>query len=157
MQVANGCWYDHSRFACQLWLRTQSQARNSKGPLILSASVCVCVFGNDRSNSNKTQTQKMGSIPVLCINVSITIDTMLKFDANVNIDVSVNSFQLKRLGSTSRVIFSGGFCLLASSVWSCSKEALCPRGALWDRTPYRKRNKTRPCDRASCNHIWRTS
>ena len=29
------------------------------------------------------QTQKMGSIPILCININITIDTMLKFDSNV--------------------------------------------------------------------------
>ena len=58
----------------------------------------------------------MGSIPVLCINVNITVDTMLKFDAKVNIGVSVNSSQLKRLGSTGRVIFSGGLCLSASSV-----------------------------------------
>ena len=28
----------------------------------------------------------MGSIPILCINVNITIDTMLKFDVNVNIN-----------------------------------------------------------------------
>ena len=33
----------------------------------------------------------MGSVPIPCINIDITIDTMLKFDAkadvNVNIDV----------------------------------------------------------------------
>ena len=29
----------------------------------------------------------MDSVPILCINVNITIDTMLKFDVNVNIDV----------------------------------------------------------------------
>ena len=30
--------------------------------------------------------QRIGSIPILCINVNITIDTMLDFDANVNTD-----------------------------------------------------------------------
>ena len=28
-QICYGCWYDHSRFACQLWHRTQTQALNS--------------------------------------------------------------------------------------------------------------------------------
>ena len=28
----------------------------------------------------------MGSIRILCIRINITIDTMLKFDANVNVD-----------------------------------------------------------------------
>ena len=32
------------------------------------------------------QMQSMDSIPILCINVNITIDTMLKSDANVIID-----------------------------------------------------------------------
>ena len=32
------------------------------------------------------QMQRMGYKPILCINVNITIDTMMKFDANVNID-----------------------------------------------------------------------
>ena len=32
------------------------------------------------------QVQRLGSIPILCVNINITIDTMLKFDANVNID-----------------------------------------------------------------------
>ena len=49
----------------------------------------------------------MGSIPVLCINVKTTIDTMVKFDvnaeANVNIDdqcgltLTVRLHQLKEL------------------------------------------------------------
>ena len=43
-------------------------------------------FENNRSNNNKTQVQRMGSIPILYINVNITIDRMLKFDANVDID-----------------------------------------------------------------------
>ena len=38
----------------------------------------------------KMQTQRMGSVPILCINVNITIDTMSQFDtkadANINID-----------------------------------------------------------------------
>ena len=28
--------------------------------------------------------QEMGSVPILCINVNITIDTKLKFDANAD-------------------------------------------------------------------------
>ena len=32
------------------------------------------------------QMQWMGPMPILSVNVNIAIDTMLKFDANVNID-----------------------------------------------------------------------
>ena len=38
--------------------------------------------------------QRMSSIPILCVNVNITIDTMLKFDANV--DTNVNEWTLIR-------------------------------------------------------------
>ena len=36
--------------------------------------------------------QRMGSKPILCINVNVTIDTMLKFEADaiVNIDVHLS-------------------------------------------------------------------
>ena len=33
----------------------------------------------------------MGSVPILCINVNITIDTMLKFDANAEASVNVDA------------------------------------------------------------------
>ena len=38
--------------------------------------------------------QRMGSKPILCINVNITIDTMFKFEANaiVNIDAHLGDF-----------------------------------------------------------------
>ena len=32
------------------------------------------------------QTQRIGSISILCVNINITIDTMLNFDANVHTD-----------------------------------------------------------------------
>ena len=33
--------------------------------------------------------QRMGSIPILCIIVNITIDPMLKFDANTDVNVNI--------------------------------------------------------------------
>ena len=32
----------------------------------------------------------MGSIPIFCINVNITIDTMLKFDANADANFNID-------------------------------------------------------------------
>ena len=37
----------------------------------------------------------MGSIPILCININIIIDTMLKFDANADANVNIDD-QCKR-------------------------------------------------------------
>ena len=58
-----------------------------EGPFTLSFNICV--FENNRDNGNRMQMQRMDSIPILCINANFTIDTILKFDtdANVNIDV----------------------------------------------------------------------
>ena len=32
------------------------------------------------------QMQRMGSITIFCVDINITIDTILKFDANMNTD-----------------------------------------------------------------------
>ena len=32
------------------------------------------------------QMRRMGSVPILCVNVSVTRDTVLKFDANADAD-----------------------------------------------------------------------
>ena len=37
------------------------------------------------------QMQRMSFIPILCINVSITIDTMLEFDANADVNVKIDA------------------------------------------------------------------
>ena len=68
-----------------------------KGTFTLRVNVCICVFENNRSNDNKLQTQRMDSVPILCVYVDITIDTMLKFDANAdaNIDASGYEFRLR--------------------------------------------------------------
>ena len=34
--------------------------------------------------------QRTGSVPILCTNVNITINSMLKFDENVGADANVN-------------------------------------------------------------------
>ena len=47
----------------------------------------MCDFENNRSNGDKTQTQRMGSTPILCININITIDTMWKFEANADANI----------------------------------------------------------------------
>ena len=39
------------------------------------------------ATATKHKCKRMGSIPILCINVNIIIDTLLQFDANVNNDV----------------------------------------------------------------------
>ena len=55
-----------------------------EGPFTLSINVCI--FENNRSNANKMQMQRMGSITIFCVDINITIDTILKFDANINTD-----------------------------------------------------------------------
>ena len=57
---------------------------NCKGPFTISVNLCVSE--NNASSDNKTQTQGRGSVPILCINVNFSIDTMLKSDANVDSD-----------------------------------------------------------------------
>ena len=64
---------------------------SAKGPFTLNVNVCICVFENNGSNGNKAQFQRMGSVHNLCINVNITIDTMLKFDANADANVNFDA------------------------------------------------------------------
>ena len=35
--------------------------------------------------------QRMGSVPILCINVNVVIDTMLTFDANADVNVDFDA------------------------------------------------------------------
>ena len=37
------------------------------------------------------QMHRMDSIPILCINVRITIDTMLEFDANADANIKIDA------------------------------------------------------------------
>ena len=57
----------------------------------LASTFTLTFFENNRSNGNKTQMQIMGSVPIFCINVSVTIDAMLKFDANADVNVSFDA------------------------------------------------------------------
>ena len=45
----------------------------------------ICVFENNRSNGSKTEMRRLSYVPILCINVNITIDTMLKTQATRNL------------------------------------------------------------------------
>ena len=58
-----------------------------KGPFTLRVNVCVCVSEKNKSNGIKKQMQKMGPMPIPCVNISVLIDTMLKFDSNAGVDV----------------------------------------------------------------------
>ena len=42
-------------------------------------------------NGNKIQMQRMDSVPILCINVNITIDTMLKIEANLDANANIDT------------------------------------------------------------------
>ena len=88
----------------------------SKGPFTLSVNVYICIFENNRSNGNKTQMQIMGSIPILCVNINITIDTMLKFDANAGTDVNIDA-QCEQTLSIVMIIAKGG---RVRGTWSVS-------------------------------------
>ena len=46
----------------------------------------------------------MGSVPILCINVSVSIDTMLKFDAYVDVDAK-GSFTLNDGNGNDKIMF----------------------------------------------------
>ena len=35
--------------------------------------------------------QRMGSVPILCVNVNVMIDTMLKFEANADVNVEIDA------------------------------------------------------------------
>ena len=47
--------------------------------------------------------QRMGSTPIPCINVNITIDTMLKFDANADANVNIDT-KCKRILRVSKLL-----------------------------------------------------
>ena len=52
----------------------------TKGPFTLTVNVFLYVFENGNKN------QRMGSLPILSLNVKIYIDRMLKFNASVDVD-----------------------------------------------------------------------
>ena len=64
----------------------------NKSPFTLDVNVCVCIFKKNRSNDKETDAKNGFDIHILCINVNITANTMLKFDGNAdeNIDVYAN-------------------------------------------------------------------
>ena len=72
--------------------------------------------------------QRMGSVPILCVN--ITIDTMLKLDANtdakVNIDAQWNLPLILILKAhshlTSAFAFSVDFCLLKAHLYESESD-----------------------------------
>ena len=49
------------------------------------------IFENNGSSGNKMEMQRMDSVPNLCINVGITTDTLLKFDANADANVNIDA------------------------------------------------------------------
>ena len=57
---------------------TEKKYCENKGHVILSVNICIYVFKNNRSNGNKTQMQRMGSVPILFVNVNIISDKMLQ-------------------------------------------------------------------------------
>ena len=57
---------------------TEKKYCENKGHVILSVNICIYVFKNNRSNGNKTQMQRMGSVPILFVNVNIITDKMLQ-------------------------------------------------------------------------------
>ena len=61
-----------------------------KSPFTLNVSVKV--LENNGSNGNKTQTQSIRTMFILCVNVNVSMDTMLKLDAKVdaNVDLTLN-------------------------------------------------------------------
>ena len=72
------------------------------------------------------QMQRMGSIPIFCFSVNMSIDTMLKFDANtdvnVNIDTQCERTLIRYFPLTSRAAFTQLNVawmdyLLTDSVW----------------------------------------
>ena len=60
------------------------------------------------------QMQRMDSIPILCINANFTIDTILKFDtdANVNIDAQCERTFIGCLAKSRLIAWIGGLVAL---------------------------------------------
>ena len=58
----------------------KKSSRQFKVPFALCINVCGCTFENNRSNSEKIQKQRMGSgsVPILCVDINITMDTNFK-------------------------------------------------------------------------------
>ena len=52
------------------------------------------------------QMQKLGSMPILWANLNITIDTMLKFNANTETDININVQYERTLTFTTSYICS---------------------------------------------------
>ena len=72
--------------------RSDDLERTNKCALIHTRSLFIlqaCSYF--LSNGNKEQTQITSSIPILCINVNITIDTILKFDAKIDANVNIDA------------------------------------------------------------------
>ena len=82
---------------CLVARRPMIPRSTSEGPLTLSINVYICVLKNNRINGKKTQMQRMSSIPILCININNTIDTMLKFDANTDVNVNIDAQEERTL------------------------------------------------------------
>ena len=57
---------------------------------LASASVFAFLKIMDK-NGNKTQMQRMDFNPIFYVNVRVSIETMIKFDANGNVDVDAES------------------------------------------------------------------
>ena len=77
-----------------------SNVRGAVSPFTLDVSVCVCVFENNGSNGKKTQMQRMGLNPIFYINVHVSIETMIKFNANGNVDVDAKCKRLHQASSS---------------------------------------------------------
>ena len=63
---------------------TNFHVSKTRSHLVLTSAFAI--FENNRSNGKKMQMRRMGSVPILCVNVSVTRDTVLKFDANADAD-----------------------------------------------------------------------
>ena len=84
-------WVTHLKYPCLSTVETSKLSVISRPSCLSPFNVCICIFENNRSNGKEMQTQRMGSVPILCMNVNITIDTMLKFDANAQANVDVDA------------------------------------------------------------------
>ena len=79
----------HPKYPCLITVETSKLSVISRPSCLSPFNVCICTFENNRSNGKEMQTQRMGSVPILCMNVNITIDTMFKFDATAQASVDV--------------------------------------------------------------------
>ena len=70
-----------------LWLEWGGGRCIPNDPFTLGVSVCVCVFENNGTSVNKIQMKRMDFNPIFYVNVHVSIETMIKFNANGNVDV----------------------------------------------------------------------